>query len=277
MLINENHAQFNLQYSDAPVQMGDMVFVFRENEVLLRADVEADRLPRWDALAEAYSGEEPNHAFTQGTRRCYIAAADRTFNTPAGLAWESIRVFRHLMPAMDAMLLTTAYHLWVWYRQHRFCGACGGDMRPQTTERSLTCHQCGLTVYPTLLPAVIVAVTHGDQLLLARNAQGVFRQFSLIAGFVEAGETAEQAVAREVLEEVGLRLNNIRYIASQPWGISQSLMLGFTAELAGSPEIRLQESELAEARWFPRHEIPLHDSNTSIASALMERFKRNIL
>ena len=127
--------------------------------------------------------------------------------------------------------------------------------------------------YPSVLPAVIVAITNNDRLLLARNAQNVFRFFSLIAGFVEVGETAEQAVHREVLEEVGLRVKNVRYVASQPWGISQSLMLGFAAELDGPDTIRLQESELAEARWFTREEVPIYESTTSIAFDIMAKFR----
>ena len=275
MLINERHTEFSLFYDSEPVGPGDVLLLFKGNEVLLRASSETDRLPQWGERAASVAEVSPLHAFTQGTLRFFIADADAP--APPGFAWENVRVFRMLLPMMDGVLLSTAYHLSVWYRNHRFCGACGGPTRPEPVERALKCERCGLVVYPTILPAIIVAVTNGDRLLLARNARSVWHHFSLIAGFVEAGETIEQAVRREVLEEVGLRLKHVRYVKSQPWGFSQSLMLGFTAELDGSEDIRLQESELSEARWFTRGEVPRHDSAASISFDLMERFRQGLI
>ena len=188
-----------------------------------------------------------------------------------------MRSFRSLLPTEDGALLNAAYHLSVWYREHRFCGACGGSMQPAPVERALQCGCCSHILYPTIQPAVITAITHGNRLLLARNAHSAWRHYSLIAGYVEVGETAEQAVRRETMEEVGLRLQNIRFIASQPWGFSQSLMLGFTAELDGPADIRLQESELSEAGWFRREDVPQLDSTASIAYDLMERFRRGLI
>jgi len=275
MLMNERHAEFSLLPSPAPVGLGDTVFLFKGNEVLLRTASQENRLPMWGEVKGGFAGIAPRHAFSQGNRRYFIADADTP--APPGFAWENIRVFRTLLPVTDGALLNAARHLSVWYQNNRFCGACGGAMQPHSAQRALVCERCGLIVFPSVLPAVIVAVLDGGRLLLARNAQGVFRHFSLIAGFVEVGETAEQAVKREVLEEVGLHIKNIRYVKSQPWGFSQSLMLGFTAELDGPADIRLQESELAEARWFTRDEIPHNDSTASIAFDLMERFRRGLL
>ena len=273
--MNERHAEFSLLPSPAPVGLGDTVFLFKGNEVLLRTASQENRLPMWGEVKGGFAGIAPRHAFSQGNRRYFIADADTP--APPGFAWENIRVFRTLLPVTDGALLNAARHLSVWYQNNRFCGACGGAMQPHSAQRALVCERCGLIVFPSVLPAVIVAVLDGGRLLLARNAQGVFRHFSLIAGFVEVGETAEQAVKREVLEEVGLHIKNIRYVKSQPWGFSQSLMLGFTAELDGPADIRLQESELAEARWFTRDEIPHNDSTASIAFDLMERFRRGLL
>lgn len=277
MLINERHAEFSLLFDPKPVETGDTILLFRGNEVLLRTSPETSRLPLWGDLAGAFAGVSPRHAFSQGDRRFFIADAAEDVPAPPGLDWENVRVFRTLLPTTDGALLNAAWHLSGWYRNHRFCGACGGPTHPEPVERALKCGRCGLIVYPSVLPAVIVAVTDGGRLLLARNAHSAFRHFSLIAGFVEVGETAEQAVRREVLEEVGLRVRNVRYVASQPWGFSQSLMLGFTAGLDGPADIRLQESELSEARWFTRGEVPKNDSTSSIAFDLMERFRSGLL
>ena len=277
MLINDRHEEFALFYDPKPVCAGDTVLLFQGAHVLLRGADQAGRLPLWAECANAFAGIEPRHAFMQGNRRVFIADVPADRKAPAGFAFEEVRVFRTMVPAQDAALLITAHHLSVWYARHRFCGACGGETHVAETERALVCGQCGLIVYPTILPAVIVAVTDGGRLLLARNARGVWKHYSLLAGFVEVGETAEQAVRREVLEEAGLRLKNIRYIASQPWGISQSLMLGFTAELDGPPTLTLQESEIAEARWFRPEEVPRNDSTVSIAFDLMERFRTGTL
>ncbi len=273
MLINENHTGFALFFDPKPVQAGDTMLIFTKAEVLLRTSPLTDRLPLWEEVADALDGLALLHAFTQDSRRFFIATAQTNAVAPPGFAFEGMRVFRTLLPVEDGALLNAAYHLSVWYRQHRYCGACGSPLREAPEERALVCGHCGLTIYPAILPAVIVAVTDGDRLLLARNARGAWRHPSLIAGYVEVGETAEQAVQREVMEEVGLRVKNIRYAASQPWGFSQSLMLGFTAELSGLPAIRLQESELSEAHWFTREEIPKNDSTASIAFDLMERFR----
>ncbi|MBE0600219.1 MAG: NAD(+) diphosphatase, partial [Firmicutes bacterium] len=230
MIINQRHEAFSLFYSAAPAEAQDAILVFRNGEVLLRAQKE-NRIPVWRDVKDAVALNLLRHAFTQDGKRYFTAGAAADTPAPEGFGWEELRVFRTLRPEVDAALLSTARHLLLWYQSRSYCCVCGGQVQPHPVERALQCEQCGYVNYPAVLPAVIVAVTDGDRLLLARNASNVYRFFSLIAGFVEVGETAEQTVAREVLEEVGLRVKNIRYIKSQPWGISQSLMLCFTAEL----------------------------------------------
>ena len=132
------------------------------------------------------------------------------------------------MPRAEAFAALTACHLAAWYRANRYCGCCGRARVPSTTERALVCPNCGDIVYPRINPAVIVAVTNGERILLTRYApaHGPTEFYALVAGFCEIGETAEDTVRREVLEEVGLRVRNIRYYASQPWGIDGNLSLG---------------------------------------------------
>ena len=136
-----------------------------------------------------------------------------------------------------------------------FAGCCGGKMAPGEKERSMVCSACGHTEYPKISPAVIVAIRNGDRLLMSRYARGAYRHYALIAGYLEIGETFEDCVKREVMEEVGLKVKNIRYYKSQPWAFSDTVMIGFVADLDGDDTIRLQEEELSEAGWFTREEI----------------------
>jgi len=277
LLINPQPERFSLLPDTEPARENDTVLLFRDGEVLLNARREEGRLPARGEIAAAFATTELQHAFTQDKRRIFIAHVAADVPPPEGYVFTTVRSFTTMRPAEDGYLLNAAYHLAVWYRTHRYCGVCGGETAPDTLERSLTCQRCGFTLFPGISPAVIVAITDGERLLLARNAHGTFRHYSLIAGYVEIGETAEQAVHRETLEEVGLRLKDVRFIASQPWGLSQSLMLGFHAVLDGDDAITLQESELAEARWFNRDELPEAASASSVAFELIDRFRRGTL
>ena len=146
-------------------------------------------------------------------------------------------------------------------------------MRDSDTERARICPACGLTLYPKISPAVIVAVTDGDRLLLTKYQGRAFKRYALVAGFNEIGESIEDTVRREVLEETGLRVKNLRFYKSQPWVFTDSLLMGFYCELDGSDRITIQESELSEAGWYARDEIPSDHSNISLTGEMIERFR----
>ena len=149
-------------------------------------------------------------------------------------------------------------------------------MEDSERERALVCPECGLTEYPKISPAVIVAIYDGDRLLMSRyrpSPDHQYRGYALIAGFVEIGESFEDTIRREVMEEVGIRVKNIRYYKSQPWAFSDTEMIGFFAELDGDATITLQEDELSEAGWFPREEIPDDLVMNSIGSEMKMVFK----
>lgn len=277
MLLNDHPERFSMLYDTQPITAQDTVFCFCGDQVLLRGEAESRRLPVWAELGDHFSRETLLHAFTQGERRCFLLQVPDLGSPVATCHFAPVRLFRDFASREEAYLLMTAYHLNSWYGKHRFCGVCGGMPAPMKNERALLCPQCGAIQYPTIAPAVIVAITHEHKLLLARNAHGAFRHFSLIAGYVEAGETLEQAVKREVQEEVGLQIRDITYFGSQPWGLSQSLMVGFHAKLAGNDSITLQQSELAEANWFTADALPEHAGPASIAYALIQRFKQGEL
>jgi NAD+ diphosphatase len=158
-----------------------------------------------------------------------------------------------------------------WHRSHRFCGRCGTENEEHANDRAKQCPSCGLISYPRLSPSIIVLVTRGDEMLLARNAQWPTNMYSTLAGFVEPGESIEQTVHREVLEEVGLRVERLRYLGSQSWPFPNSLMLGFHAEYAGG-EIVCQEDEIADARWFSADDLPNIPPKTAISRWLIDDF-----
>ena len=185
----------------------------------------------------------------------------------------STRTLRDATPDHTLFACAAAESLDRWYRQNRFCGACGGEMGRGTEERSLVCKKCGQTLYPKICPAVIVAVTDGDRLVLTKYAGRAFKRYALIAGFNEIGESIEDTVRREVMEEVGLRVKNLRFYKSQPWVYTDTLLFGFYAELDGDDTIHRQESELAEAGWFNRDSLPTDHSATSLTGEMIEVFR----
>lgn len=164
-----------------------------------------------------------------------------------------------------------------WGRDHQFCSRCGAATEETAGERARRCPACGLTSYPRISPAIIIAVTRngegGEQILLARNHRFPAGRYSVVAGFVEAGETLEECAEREVQEEVGVRIANIRYFGSQPWPFPNSLMIGFTADYAGG-EINLEDSEIADAQWFGPANLPQLPPRISIARRLIDSYLR---
>ncbi len=182
-------------------------------------------------------------------------------------------VFRELSPSYMAFAGITAMQLNRFYQTHRFCGKCGNKMIHSSQERACQCEVCGLTKYPNISPAVIIAIVDGDYLLMTKYASGEYKKYALVAGFVEIGESFEDTVKREVLEEVGLKVKNIRYFKSQPWSFSDSVMIGYFADLDGDNTITIQEEELEEAVWMPRDKIPKAEHNISIGQEMIEVFR----
>ena len=181
--------------------------------------------------------------------------------------------YRGLGQQVTAFACAVGHSLHRWYSANRFCGACGQPMEPDGGERAMVCPHCAHRVYPKICPAVIVAVYHGDKLLLTRYAGRTFRRYALVAGFCEIGETVEDCVRREVMEETGLRVGKLTFYKSQPWVVTDTLLMGFFACLEGGEEVRLQEDELAEATWFHRDELPRDHSGDSLTGEMIEVFR----
>ena len=251
----------------------DAVLYFEGNQVLLR---EGDLIsfPTVGEICE--EGPERRgfliYLFSIDGTAYYLLPLEKTPEL-SGYQMAPADRFRYGKPEWLGFAGITATQLYRWICDHRFCGKCGKPMRPSEEERAFCCDSCGSVVYPKISPAVIVAVTDGDRLLMSRYARGAYRNYALIAGFVEIGETFEDCVRREVMEEVGLRVKNIRYYKSQPWAFSDTEMVGFTAELDGDDTICLEEEELCEAGWFTRDEIVEYGPYISVGHEMMKAFK----
>ena len=204
---------------------------------------------------------------------CFARALAEGEAPPAGTQAVPLRQLFGALGGDDFGIAGRALGLTAWDRDHRWCGRCGAPTERSRAERVRTCTACGHGAYPRLSPAVIVLVERDGRALLARNARTRMPFFSTLAGFVEVGETLEEAVAREIREEAGIELEGVRYFGSQPWPLTGSLMVGFTARWA-SGELRPAPDELAEAGWFAPDELPQVPGKLSIARALIDDFVR---
>lgn len=249
-------------------------FVFRGNRLLVALGDGRAMVPRVTALSEL--GVAPVRTQFLGHLAgtpCYSAELDPAASTPAGYQFHELRRLYPLLQEPIFWVAARAIQIVDWDRTHQFCGRCGAAMDARPDEHVKVCVACGLTNYPRLAPAVIVAVEKEDRLLLAQNTRHPAGFYSVLAGFVEAGETLEQTVQREVKEEVGIDVTDIRYFGSQPWPFPHSLMIGFTARYAGG-DLVLQESEIEDAGWYSADTLPQVPPPLSIARRLIDDFVR---
>lgn len=266
---------FSVQPTHMQPEDSSYFLCFMQGQILLNVSDGEPSLPTYAMVKPLLPPEAtPFQLASAGNRAVFAPDPLKSWDIPEGndLSYKSMHAFRHM--SFDASgTLTSASHLWNWYRRSRFCGACGTAMAHCTDERALRCPACGEIYFPMIAPAVIVAITCGDSILVARNVNSQWKHYSLIAGYVEVGESTEHAVRREVMEEVGLEITSLRYLGDQPWGFSGSLMFAFQAEADKNAPIRLQESELSEALWLTRDQLAPDPMPISIAAEMLERFR----
>ena len=207
---------------------------------------------------------------------CWFAVDVPDGEDPSDGAGLDLRTFAGRSPEPEWLAAGRAVQLVEWARTHRFCGRCATPTEPAPGERAMRCPACGLLAFPRLAPAMITLVTRGDdgpdqEALLARGVQWTVPMYSCLAGFVEPGESLEGAVVREVLEEVGVIVDNVRYEGSQPWPFPHSLMIGFRARYV-SGDLVLDETEIADANWYRRDALPMIPPGISIARSLIDRW-----
>ena len=253
----------------------DTVFLFSGECVLCRISGDGIEFPRAE---DVKAGDGLTYLFDVDGERYFLGDGENAF-VPEGYVFVPLRGLRRKnVPDKHRIFAAiTARHLHEWYRTARFCGCCGQRLEPSESERAMVCPSCGQIFYPRINPAVIVGVTHGDHLLLTRYAGRRLSSYALVAGFTEIGETLEETVAREVKEETGLFVTNIRYYKSQPWGYAADILTGYYCDAAGDPTIRMDANELKEAVWMARADIPGQADDFSLTNEMMCAFRDGLV
>jgi len=247
-----------------------LYFVFQQTLLLVADSASGAQLPAHQELARL--GAKPLRRLYLGTldeRACYAFEYGADTGIAQDMAWKGLRALYGKLDDKLFALAGRALQYIDWDRTHQFCGRCGTPTRHREHERARECPACALIAYPRIAPAVMCLVRRGQEILLARSPHFLPGMYSALAGFVEPGESLEQCLAREVLEETGVRIANPRYFASQPWPFPHSLMIAFVADYAGG-EITPAPDEIEDAQWFDIDALPKIPARISIARRLID-------
>ena len=255
---------------ESPVQLASetLCFVWRGDKVLARA-AEPPAIPTFVNIMElGFDGRRHYLGRLQGID-CVTLRVAADAPEPAGWQWRGLRSLFLQLPDPLLALAGRACQIAEWDCSHQFCGRCGAPTRDKAKERAKECTACGYVAYPRVSPAMMVLVTRGHELLLARASRFATGMYSALAGFVEAGESIEDCIHREVHEEVGVEVANLQYFASQSWPFPHSLMIAYTAQYAGG-EMRPCDEEIVDAQWFSIDALPRLPVPVSIARKLID-------
>lgn len=280
MIQDISFGKLDNQFKNIEITDNDVVVCIRGRSVLVNKNAEGVAcMPRWSQVREwskdwghwidapviyGFNLQDVNYFIWMGYAE---ETADDTYN------FETVTDIRNLLHKDIYFGLMTAWHIYTWYRANQYCGICGAKTRHDSKERMMRCDGCGNLIFPRIAPAVIIGLTDGDRLMMSMYANNTTKRYGLLAGFIEIGETAEEAVAREVMEEVGLKVKNVRYYKSQPWGIAGNLSLGYFCDLDGDDKVTLDTNELACADWHHRSEMDMIDDGISLTREMMVTFK----
>lgn len=259
--------KFNIEYHDFPAAPDDTLLCFFGDSILAAKGENELRFPK---MSDA-PGCSAKFLFSIDDVRFFTAQCGAI----PGFELIPVRSLRHRKPMHLAFAAAVGYRLNCWYETNCFCSKCAEPYEHSKTERALLCPKCGNIIYPTICPSVIIAVRNGDRLLLTRYqpSHSPYSHYALCAGYIETGESAEDAVRRELMEEVGLKVKNITYYKSQPWVFSGALLLGYFCDVDGGDTITRDENELSEALWVSRADMPVRSGDVSLTSEMMEQFR----
>jgi NAD+ diphosphatase len=247
-------------------------FVFKDNLLLIQEGNPTASIPVGQTLQEfGLSIIRQQHLGIWQNQHCYVVEIDTDTTLPQDMKLVGLRQAYGLLPDPFFSLAGEANQILNWERTHQFCGRCATPTVASLTEYSRKCPNCGLSNYPRLSPAVIMLIAHENKILLSRSPHFAPGMYSIQAGFVEPGENLEEAVHREIKEEVGIYIKNVRYFGSQPWPFPNSLMIGFTAQYAGG-ELIIDKTEIEDAGWYSIDNLPTIPPPLSISRKIIDSF-----
>ena len=262
------------EFRNIAAKAEDTILCFHNGQVLLRREADDTlTLPTLSQIAAWQTHAAPRYIFRMQDHNYFLWTDPAPVSPDGGFAYEPARSLRQLQSKEICFAIMTGWHLYNWYRANRFCGCCAAPTEHDSKERMLRCPNCGNMIFPRISPAVIVAVTNGDRILLSKYAGRAYTRYALLAGYAEIGETIEQTVHREVMEEVGLKVKNLRYYKSQPWGVDGNVLMGFFCDVDGNDTIHIDETELSMADWYPRDALPAHDDGISLTREMIRVFE----
>lgn len=257
----------------SPKTNSDIYFLFYNNELLVKSDGNKATIPTFIDL-ENICLINIQYLGSINGQNCFCGELNKETTIPSNMYYSKLKALTHKISEEMFWIGGRAIQIINFYTDHKFCGRCGSTTHNDLGERAMVCPKCNLVNYPRISPAVIVAVVKEGKLLLAHNNGFPKDLYSVVAGFVEVGETFEDCVVREVREETGITVKNIKYFGNQPWPFPNSLMIGFTAEYE-SGEINVDGKEIGSANFYTSSNMPLTPDSISIAKKLINWFTDN--
>ncbi len=266
--------EYRNEYDTMPPDKDSVVLYYEDHAILVKKTADGIEFPTFKDLEHLNEQiyEVCTYLFSIDKERYYLVE-ELNRDRLSVFTMENTEIFRAADPQYRAFAGITGYQLYNWYKKHKYCGRCGSSMQQDNKERMLRCGKCNNMEYPKISPATIIGVVDGNRILMSKYAGRIYKNYALLAGFVEIGETVEETVKREVMEEVGLKVKNIRYYKSQPWSFSDTILMGFYCDLDGEDTITLDQDELALAEWFERQDIPVEPSRDSLTNEMIMKFK----
>lgn len=261
-MIQDIYEKFNVEFKNINPKEDDYILYFKDNCIFLIND----NIPK----LKDCDFKNIRYLFSIGKKSYFISFKLNDLSKGSLKQMTDVRTHHD---SVDRFAIITARHLNEWYYNNKYCGRCGKLLSYDSKERAMRC-ECGNIVYPRINPAVIVAITNKDKILLTKYAKGNPR-YALVAGFTEIGESFEDTVKREVMEEVGLNVTNIKYFKSQPWGLTGSVLAGYYCEVVGNDIPDISSGELKEATWFSKKELDEFDISLSLTNTMIENFRNS--
>lgn len=275
MLQNILPMEMNIDFKVREPQKQDYVIMIEESNVLV-SEKTSQQVEFLTIGETQLNKNEVMFLFTVDDVHYYLYTGLTSYINDGKYKSVELRKLLHEYDNVFAYISLTAHHIYEWYKTNQYCGKCGSGMIVDAKERKLNCTSCDHLDYPKINPVVIVGITNNDKLLLTKYANSNYDRYSLVAGFVEIGESLEDTVNREVMEEVGLKVKNIKYFGSQPWGISGGLLTGYFAEVDGDDKIVLDLDELKEGIWVTKEEMPfVNDHEKTLTRSMMYDWLKN--